>query len=344
MVAEKLNARGVGKLTGLTRQPTEGRRRGGGLRIGEMERDTVLSHGISLFIKESMMERSDKYTWCACKRCGTLVAFNSKANINTCKNCNNDDITFVQTPYAFKLLIQELEAMGIQLRVNTEHIDLPLEQIDIQRYNGDDDDIANNEDIIDTIEYYDDYVDNFENPNMIKDEKVWKDVYDKHFEKKIGGTNNERDIVSDTLKKNNSYILPNSSYNDFIRSDVNDVVLDVQNNNQKNIAIDVVSYDESDVSRFDEIDDEIYDEIDEAIKNENKENDVSSGNVPSTYSDTETKKESDTESDKESDTESDKESDTESDTESDGLSDTRSDSDSDDLSYTRSDNDEIDED
>ena len=76
MVAEKLNARGIGKLAGLTRQPTEGRRRGGGLRIGEMERDTVLSHGISLFLKESMMERSDKYTWCACKRCGTLVAFN----------------------------------------------------------------------------------------------------------------------------------------------------------------------------------------------------------------------------------------------------------------------------
>ena len=97
----------------------------------------------------------------------------------------------MQTPYAFKLLIQELEAMGIQLRVNTEHIDLPLEQIDIQRYNGDDEDIANNEDIIDTIEYYDDYVDNFDNANMIKDEKVWKDVYNKHFEKKVGGFTNE---------------------------------------------------------------------------------------------------------------------------------------------------------
>ena len=61
MVAEKINSRGVGKVVGLTRQPTEGRRKGGGLRIGEMERDTVLSHGISNFIKESMMERSDSF-------------------------------------------------------------------------------------------------------------------------------------------------------------------------------------------------------------------------------------------------------------------------------------------
>jgi len=187
MVAEKINARGIGKLTGLTRQPTEGRRRGGGLRIGEMERDTVLSHGISLFIKESMMERSDKYSWCACKRCGTLVAFNIKANINTCRNCNNDDVAVIQTPYAFKLLIQELETMGIQLRINTENIDLPPEQIEIQRYDGDDDEINNNEDIIDTLDYYDDIVDNFDNPNMIKDEKVWEDTYDDNFEKIKGG-------------------------------------------------------------------------------------------------------------------------------------------------------------
>ena len=302
MVAEKLNARGVGKLTGLTRQPTEGRRRGGGLRIGEMERDTVLSHGISLFIKESMMERSDKYTWCACKRCGTLVAFNTKANINTCKNCNNDDITFVQTPYAFKLLIQELEAMGIQLRVNTEDIDLPLEQIDIQRYNGDDDDIANNEDIIDTIEYYDDYVDNFDNPNMIKDDKVWKDIYDKHFEKKIGGFNTENEIVRDTQEKNSSYILTDNYYKDFAREDVNNVISDVENSNQKFIAKDY----ESD------------DEIDKAIKNENNEiyaRGVFGSNVPSTDSNTLTEDENNTDTEKEDESEDEKEDENNTDTE-----------------------------
>jgi hypothetical protein len=96
-----------------------------------MERDTVLSHGISNFIKESMMERSDKFSWCICKRCGTLVAFNMKENINLCKNCNNDDVAVIQTPYAFKLFIQELETMGIQPRLNTEDIDMPVDQAEL---------------------------------------------------------------------------------------------------------------------------------------------------------------------------------------------------------------------
>ena len=133
MVAEKINSRGVGKVMGLTRQPTEGRRKGGGLRIGEMERDTVLSHGISNFIKESMMERSDKFSWCICKRCGTLVSYNIKENINMCKNCDNDDVAVIQTPYAFKLFIQELETMGIQPRLNTEFIDMPIDQAELVR-------------------------------------------------------------------------------------------------------------------------------------------------------------------------------------------------------------------
>ena len=171
MVAEKLNARGTGKLTGLTRQPTEGRRKGGGLRIGEMERDTVLSHGISLFLKESMMERSDKYTWTACKRCGTLVAFNITENINMCRNCNNDDVCVIQTPYAFKLFTQELEAMGIQMRVNTEHIELPIEQMYLNK--NDDSDNEDGDDL-DDIELFDE---DDTDDTFIKDEKVWTEQY-----------------------------------------------------------------------------------------------------------------------------------------------------------------------
>jgi len=172
MVAEKLNARGIGKLAGLTRQPTEGRRKGGGLRIGEMERDTVLSHGLSLFLKESMMERSDKYTWSACKRCGTIIAFNITHNLNTCKNCNNDDVCVIQTPYAFKLFTQELEAMGVQMRINTEYIQLPVEQLYIDK-NDDDSDNEEGDISLDNIELFDDNDDEF-----IKDEKEWAEVYD----------------------------------------------------------------------------------------------------------------------------------------------------------------------
>ena len=192
MVAEKINSRGVGKVMGLTRQPTEGRRKGGGLRIGEMERDTVLSHGISNFIKESMMERSDKFCWCVCKRCGTLVAFNVKENINMCRNCKNDDVAVIHTPYAFKLFIQELETMGIQPRLNTESIDMPVDQAEFVRVgNGgdsdsddddgkqNDDDEGEGDDFDANIDYslFNSQIDNFATPHTIKDERVWKETY-----------------------------------------------------------------------------------------------------------------------------------------------------------------------
>jgi hypothetical protein len=136
MVDDKINSRGLDmdknelpKIM-LTRQPTSGRRKGGGLRIGEMERDSILGHGTSLFIKESMMERSDMYSWAVCKKCGVPSIYNpSKKNrIIKCKLCNDDDIVVVNAPYSFKLLSQELESMGISMRLNTENITLPYEQ------------------------------------------------------------------------------------------------------------------------------------------------------------------------------------------------------------------------
>ena len=123
MVAEKMHARDIGPKVSLTRQPTAGRRKGGGLRIGEMERDSVLSHGISKFMRESMTIRSDNYKWPICQNCGTLAIYNPDKNnyILECKNCNNNkNIVEVNTPYCFKLLVQELETMGLQMRLNTD--------------------------------------------------------------------------------------------------------------------------------------------------------------------------------------------------------------------------------
>jgi DNA-directed RNA polymerase II subunit RPB2 len=125
MVAEKMHARDIGPKVSLTRQPTAGRRKGGGLRIGEMERDSVLSHGITKFMKESMTIRSDNYTWPVCQNCGSLAIYNpNKKNfILECRNCNtNKNIVQVNTPYCFKLLVQELETMGLQLRLNTDKL------------------------------------------------------------------------------------------------------------------------------------------------------------------------------------------------------------------------------
>ena len=128
MVAEKINARGIGPMMQLTRQPTGGRRKAGGLRIGEMERDSLISHGISRFIKESMMERSDKYRWRVCNNCGTIPVYNQKIKDSYCNLCGNTQVNIIETPYSFKLLNQEFEAMGVQIRYNCDHVDIPFEE------------------------------------------------------------------------------------------------------------------------------------------------------------------------------------------------------------------------
>jgi hypothetical protein len=141
MVAEKINARGTGPKVQLTRQPTGGRRKAGGLRIGEMERDSLISHGISKFIKESLMERSDNYRWIVCDKCGTAPIYSNKVKESFCKNCGGTSTSIIETPYCFKLLTQEFEAMGIQMRFNCNYTNLQVEE------DYSDDDIIINEDI-----------------------------------------------------------------------------------------------------------------------------------------------------------------------------------------------------
>ena len=121
MVTDKIHSRSTGAKVQLTHQPTSGRSAGGGLRIGEMERDVLLSHGLSQFAKECMMEKSDTYRWGVCRHCGILANYAPKRNIIECLNCGLQDISVIETPYAFKLLIQEMEAMGIQIRLSDEN-------------------------------------------------------------------------------------------------------------------------------------------------------------------------------------------------------------------------------
>jgi DNA-directed RNA polymerase II subunit RPB2 len=118
MVIDKKHSRARGPIVSLTRQPCEGRSRDGGLRVGEMERDCLLSHGASAFTKERLMDVSDPFPTGICKTCGTLAIVNEAEGIYLCGVCTNKSEFVEKTiPYAMKLWVQELEAMHITSRL-----------------------------------------------------------------------------------------------------------------------------------------------------------------------------------------------------------------------------------
>jgi len=114
MVANKIHGRASGKITLLTRQPIEGRSRGGALRLGEMEQQALVAHGASLLLKERY--DSDKVVLPICSKCGA-VALEDKIRIKTsCPECHSEEIEPIEISYAFKLLVEELQG----LHVNTK--------------------------------------------------------------------------------------------------------------------------------------------------------------------------------------------------------------------------------
>ena len=122
MVSDKQHSRSIGPMVNLTRQPAEGRSRDGGLRFGEMERDTTAAHGAARFTKERLFDVSDKYSVHSCKKCGLIASYNDAMHIHRCRTCDNrTDFAYVQIPYACKLLFQELITMNIAPRLITEH-------------------------------------------------------------------------------------------------------------------------------------------------------------------------------------------------------------------------------
>ena len=143
MVKDKINYRARGPNTVLTRQPVQGRANDGGLRIGEMERDGVLAHGMSYFLNESFMVRGESkdYYIAVCNKSGAIAIYNEAKNLFLSPsvdgpikfNTNPDgtqsimnisrfgrSFSILKVPYAFKLLIQELQVMNVQMRIITE--------------------------------------------------------------------------------------------------------------------------------------------------------------------------------------------------------------------------------
>jgi DNA-directed RNA polymerase II subunit RPB2 len=141
MVKDKINYRATGRRSSLTRQTNQGRSNDGGLRIGEMERDSVMGHGMSYFLNESFMVRGDQYLMAICNKTGTIAVYNEEKNLflspfadgplnfnitsKTTSVINSiskfgRSFSIVHIPYALKLLIQELQVMNIQMRIITE--------------------------------------------------------------------------------------------------------------------------------------------------------------------------------------------------------------------------------
>lgn len=131
LVNDKVHARARGPMTALIRQPPEGRIRDGGLRLGEMERDAYIGHGLSLSLKEKFMESSDKYSMHVCSHCGLIARKKLTKNVYICDACEalkpsdkpleKPYIHKVSLPYACKIFMQEIMSVNILPRIRTRN-------------------------------------------------------------------------------------------------------------------------------------------------------------------------------------------------------------------------------
>lgn len=117
MVGDKVHARSRGPVTLLTKQPTAGRAREGGLRLGEMEKDCFVAHGSSLLLKERF--GSDKTNVLICKNCGEIGVYDRREGKKYCPKCGEEEeLVEAELPQAFLLLLNEMKSLLISTDID----------------------------------------------------------------------------------------------------------------------------------------------------------------------------------------------------------------------------------
>jgi DNA-directed RNA polymerase I subunit RPA2 len=146
MVSDKYQVRATGPVNELTRQPIKGRKKGGGIRLGEMERDSLLSHGAAFLLQDRLLNCSDRHVSYACCRCGDLLmptterctvqttgqsaneAINKPKLRLFCRTAscieatkrvdgNDDAVEPIVLPYVYRYLVNELAGMNIKMKL-----------------------------------------------------------------------------------------------------------------------------------------------------------------------------------------------------------------------------------
>lgn len=118
VATHKLQARARGPVQVLTRQPTEGKEKEGGLRFGEMEGETLVGHGAAMLLYEKLIEDSDKTVELVCEKCGVIAVNDEIRHKKYCPLCKTTAVYPVEMSYGFKLLLDELKALGILAKIN----------------------------------------------------------------------------------------------------------------------------------------------------------------------------------------------------------------------------------
>ena len=125
-VKDKFQARSTGPVNELTQQPVHGRKRGGGIRLGEMERDSLLAHGTTMLVHDRLFACSERSLHYVCRHCGSIVSVlpilsMDGTSVNAvCKQCSTPGMEPIYLPFVFRYLSSELAAMNIRLTVLTK--------------------------------------------------------------------------------------------------------------------------------------------------------------------------------------------------------------------------------